>query len=62
MAQQIGAGVDNSKKLPRLCNDYNISSYDAAYLELAERRQAMLCTLDEGLRSAAKKHGAAVMK
>ena len=55
-------GIDYSKKLLRLCNDYNLSSYDAAYLELAERKNAVLCTLDRDLQMAAKKHGVAVMK
>jgi len=56
------SGIEYSKKLLDLCNDYNLSSYDAAYLELAERKKAILCTMDEGLRLAAKKHGVAVMK
>ena len=55
-------GIEYSKKLLRLCNDYNLSSYNAAYLELAERKSAVLCTLDENLRAAAKKHGVAVLK
>ena len=55
-------GVDYSQKLLRLCNEYNISSYDAAYLELAARKKAILCTLDENLKLAAKKHGVKVMK
>ena len=55
-------GVDYSQKLLRLCNDYNLSSYDAAYLELAERKKAVLCTLNDGLRTAAEKHGVAFLK
>ena len=55
-------GVEYTKNLLHLCNDYRISSYDAAYLELAGRKKAVLCTLDEGLRAAAKKHGVAVLK
>jgi predicted nucleic acid-binding protein len=55
-------GIGYSQKLLRLCNDYNISAYDASYLELADRKKAVLCTLDEGLSAAAKKHGVAVMK
>ena len=55
-------GIGYSQKLLRLCNDYNLSSYDAAYLELAERKKAVLCTLDDDLRAAAKKHGVAVIK
>jgi predicted nucleic acid-binding protein len=56
---ETGAGY--TEKLLRLCNDYNISSYDAAYLELAWRKKAALCTLDENLQKAAKKHGVTVM-
>ena len=55
-------GIAYSEKLLRLCNDYNISAYDAAYLELAKRRKAVLCTLDEGLEAAAKKYGATTLK
>ena len=50
-------GPDYSQKLLYLCQNYNISSYDAAYLELAERKNATLCTLDDDLRVAAKKCG-----
>ena len=56
------SGADYSKKLLRLCNDYNLSSYDAAYLELAERKKAVLCTFDENLQIAAKKRGVAVLR
>ena len=55
-------GTNYSKRLLHLCNEYNLSSYDAAYLELAERKSAILCTLDESLRIAAKKHGVTVIK
>jgi predicted nucleic acid-binding protein len=50
------------KKLLRLSNDYNLSSYDAAYLELAERKNATLCTFDERLQASAKKYGVAVLE
>jgi len=53
-------GPGYSEKLLRLCNDYNLSSYDASYLELAERKRAVLCTLDENLKTAAKKRGVTV--
>jgi predicted nucleic acid-binding protein len=55
-------GIAYSEKLLALCSNYNISAYDAAYLELAERKNAILCTLDEGLRSAAEKHGVKSLK
>ena len=50
-------GIAYSEKLLRICNDYNISSYDAAYLELAGRRKAVLCTMDKNLQTVAKKYG-----
>ena len=56
------AGIAYSEKLLRLCTEYNISSYDAAYLELAERKNAVLCTLDENLQKAAKKYGVVTLK
>ena len=55
-------GPNYSQRLLKLCVDYNLSSYDASYLELAERKKAALCTLDKGLYTAAKKHGVAVLK
>jgi predicted nucleic acid-binding protein len=55
-------GPTYTEKLLRLCNDYNLSSYDASYLELAERKKAALCSLDENLQTAAKKRGVTVLK
>jgi len=54
-------GAAYSQKLLRLCDDYHLSSYDASYLELADRKKAALCTLDKDLRTAAKKCGVAVL-
>ena len=54
-------GIEYSKKLLRLCNDYNLSSYDAAYLELAERKNAVVCTMDDSLQAAAKRYGVRVL-
>ena len=39
---------------------HGLSAYDAAYLELAERRRAGLATLDAGLRGAAEECGITV--
>jgi predicted nucleic acid-binding protein len=55
-------GIGYTEKLLRLCNDYNISSYDAAYLELAARKHAALCTMDDDLQIAAKRYGVTVLK
>ena len=54
-------GINYSKKLWELCIKYNLSSYDAAYLELADRKKAVLCTLDENLINAAKTHGVTII-
>ena len=54
------SGVNYSKKIWELACNYNLSAYDAAYLELAERKKAVLCTLDDGLLKAAIKHGVKV--
>ena len=55
-------GIEYSKKLLRLCKNYNLSSYDAAYLELAERKNAVLCTMDDDLQAAAKRYGVRVLQ
>ena len=62
MKSDYATGTDYSRKILQLCNDYNLSSYDAAYLELAERKNAVLCTLDDNLRAAAKKYGVVTLK
>jgi predicted nucleic acid-binding protein len=43
-----------------LADVYGLSVYDAAYLELAQRRRLPLATLDEALRRAAEKAGVAL--
>ena len=53
--------LDYSKKVLNLCSVYNISAYDATYLELAERKKAILCTMNENLINAARKHGVEVI-
>jgi len=62
LSTDFETGVNYSKKIWELCNKYNLSSYDAAYLELADRKNATLCTLDEDLISAAKTHSVKVIK
>ncbi len=44
-----------------LARKHRLTSYDAAYLELAMRRGVPLATLDQALRKAAAKEGAAVL-
>jgi predicted nucleic acid-binding protein len=60
LTSDFETGPGYSEKILRLCNDYNFSSYDASYLELAERKKAALCTLDDNLIAAAKKRGVKV--
>ena len=45
----------------RLAERYRLSMYDAAYLELAQRRKLPLATLDGDLRKAAKAAGVALL-
>jgi len=44
-----------------LAIEYNLSAYDTAYLELAQRRGLGLTTVDRQLRSAAQKAGVKVV-
>lgn len=44
-----------------LCRKHRLTSYDAMYLDLANRRGLPLATLDEELRKAAKKLGISVL-
>ncbi len=50
-------GPSLMERVHRLATCHGLSAYDAAYLELAERRQAGLATLDAGLRKAASDCG-----
>jgi predicted nucleic acid-binding protein len=50
-------GSDYAKTLLALAKRYDLSAYDAAYLELAIRKQAKLATLDDALKAAAEKAG-----
>ena len=52
---------EHSQRILNLCGNYDISAYDAVYLELAERKKAILCTLNEKLLNAAKRHGLEVI-
>lgn len=44
-------------RLPTLAIEYHLSAYDAAYLELAQRRGLGLATVDRPLRVAAQRAG-----
>lgn len=45
----------------QLATTYRLTAYDASYLELAQRRNLPLATLDEGLRKACKATGVALL-
>ena len=45
--------VDIQSRTLSLAQSHRLSFYDATYLELAERRQSLLATLDQDLRAAA---------
>ena len=44
----------NEAEVLRLARDYKLSIYDASYLELAQRENASLATLDSALAAAAR--------
>jgi len=49
--------ADTILRLHTLAMQYNLSAYDAAYLELAQRKGLGLATLDQRLRLAAQQTG-----
>jgi predicted nucleic acid-binding protein len=55
-------GADAVFRFRVLAQRYNLSAYDAAYLELAQRRGVGLATLDEDLAKAARKAGVRVTR
>jgi predicted nucleic acid-binding protein len=50
------------RELANVARAYQLTVYDAAYLELAKRQSLPIATLDKGLRSAAVKAGVALLK
>lgn len=50
--------AENLTNVLPLAREFNLSAYDAAYLELALRHNAPLATFDRRLRTAATKSGA----
>ena len=49
-------------ELANVARAYQLTVYDAAYLELAKRESLPIATLDKGLRTAAVKAGVALLK
>ena len=50
------------KEIFALAREYNISSYDASYLDLAMRNGIPIATQDNGLKKAAKRCNVALFK
>jgi predicted nucleic acid-binding protein len=55
-------GTGLMERIHRLATTYKLSAYDAAYLELAERKQAGLATLDAKLLQAARDCGVEIFE
>jgi predicted nucleic acid-binding protein len=55
-------GADAVFRFRALAQRYDLSAYDAAYLELAQRRGVGLASLDEALTKAARKAGIRVIR
>ena len=45
-------GGEEKRALPQLADRFRLTAYDAAYLELAQRRKLPLATLDQRLHTA----------
>jgi len=52
---------DTVRRFHTLAQEYTVSAYDAAYLELAQRRRLGLATLDRRLITAARRAGVEVI-
>ena len=50
------------REILRLARELRLTSYDALYVDLAQREGLPLATLDKGLRAAAAKAGVALLK
>ncbi len=57
VSTDTASGSGLMERIHRLSITYQLSAYDAAYLELAERKQAGIATLDKKLRQAAENCG-----
>lgn len=62
IAHDFQASAELSEELLNLGRIHQLTSYDAAYLELAMRRQLPLATLDDQLRQAAISQGIALLR
>jgi len=55
-------GPDAIRRFHALAEEYDLSAYDAAYLELAQRKGLGLATLDQSLMKAARRAGVNVVR
>jgi predicted nucleic acid-binding protein len=55
------SGVEYTEKLLELAHIYELSAYDASYLELAIRKQGVVGTLDNNLKKSCIKYGLKVL-
>jgi predicted nucleic acid-binding protein len=53
---------DMVRRLHTLAIEHHLSAYDAAYLELAQRRDLGIVTMDRQLRSAAQEAGVRILR
>lgn len=60
---EVDAGLDNgfNKQIISLSRKYNMSTYDASYLDLAQRHQAPLASFDKELCSIAQQEGIKIL-
>lgn len=59
---QIHTGATSIRDAFVAARSFQLTAYDAVYLELARREALPLATLDKGLRAAAVKAGVALLK
>lgn len=59
---QVDADQPSTRVLFGFARRYQLTAYDATYLELAQRRSLALATLDRDLRAAARAAGIALVK
>lgn len=59
---RLDGGLFSLEDTLMLARSFQVTSYDASYVELATREGLPLATLDKGLRAAAVKAGVALLK
>jgi predicted nucleic acid-binding protein len=59
---EIISAFPGMREILRLARELRLTSYDALYVDLAQREGLSLATLDKGLRAAAAKAGVALLQ